>query len=355
MSMAGLIPGGAAYVPMSWPTGQSGASSSTISAAGHQFAVLVQALSAGNIRKIRFRTSTVTTGATVRASIQGISGTTGDPDGTIANSGNSSATVSVADTDDNTWKTTADFTTDYTVANGDRFFVVLDFPSTPGNMQISRSTAGGPNNFNYVDVYATSWTKTSSTANVLLEQSDGTFLPCIGIYPMLASSNVNFNSSSNPNQRALRFVYDVPVRLWGVWFWSNNFSGDAEFILYEGGGASDTTPLATTAEQDKDVKHSSSTQPCYFQFATPVDLTAGTVYRLALTPTTTTNVGYTAPNAAVSNASLAALGNGTEWYSSTRNGGNWTDATDTPAAIFPVVSGADNGANNIFIARRRVA
>lgn len=346
MSLTSLIPGGSLFARFDYQVSPAGNTASTISASGHKFAVLVQALAAGNVRKVHFLTSTVTTGDDVRASIQGIDGATGDPDGTIANSGNSAANVTVASSDDNVWKTTAAFTTDYTVAAGDQFFVVLDFPSyVAGNMQIRRSASGSLYNFNYVDVYAASWTKSATAACMSLEQSDGTFLPCIGLYPSPNTTNVNFNSSSSPNEYALRFSLAAPARLLGLWFWSNNFSGDTQAVLYTGGGAADTTATATSDTYDKDVKHSTTTQACYLLFDTPASLTANTVYRLSIKPTTTTSVGYTRPSAGESNAVLATLGIGTGWYESTRAGGNWTDNTNRAVAIFPLLVGADDGAS----------
>lgn len=335
---------GRAFSRMDWPVAHTAFTNSSMTGTAHKVAVLVQALAPGNIRKVHFRTQTVTTGDTVRASIQGRDAATGDPDGTIANSGDSAANTTVANADDNTWKTTASFTTDYAVSTGDRFFVVLDYPSyVAGSMQIQRSSFGSPNNFTYVDVYAASWTKTSSSLNMTLELDDGTYLPCIGLVPSSSAANTNFNSSSSPNEYALRFVLNTPMRLWGFWFWTNNFSGDTQGVLYTGGAATDTTATATAATIDKDEKVSTSNFQCFMQFATPADLVAGTVYRLSIKPTTTTSVGYTRPTAAENNASLATLGMGTDWYESTRAGGNWTDNNTNPCAIFPVFSGADDG------------
>lgn len=342
MSRTSLIAGSSLWARFEYPTYPSGGNTSTISATAHKFAVLVQSLAAGDVRKIHFRTATVTTGDDVRGSIQGIDGATGDPDGTIANSGNSAANVTVASADDNAWKTTAAFATDYTVALGDKFFVVLDFPSyVAGNMQIARSNIGGSNVFNYVDVYAASWTKTSSTASIILEQSDGSFLPCIGIAPHPSSSNTNFSSSSSPNEYALRFSLAAPTKILGFWFWSNNFSGDTQGVLYAGGDAADTTAIATTNTQDKDNKSSTALSACFMLFSTAVDLAANTTYRLSIKPTTTTNVGYARPGQSPSSGSLATFGTGTGWYESTRAGGNWTDNTDRAAAIFPLLIGAD--------------
>lgn len=342
MSMAGLISGGAAYSRFDFPTYYNGGSTTTISATAHKFAVLVTALASGTVSKIHFRTATVTTGDTVRGSIQGIDGATGDPDGTIANSGNSAANVTVASSDDNAWKTTAAFTTDYTVTRGAQFFVVLDYPSyVAGNMQIQRSTQGTPNNFNYVDVYAASWTKTSSVASITLEQADGSFLPCMGIAPITSATNTSFNSSSGTNEYALRFVFAAPVLLSGFWYWTNNFSGDTEMPLYAGGATTDTTVIATAAAQDKDSKAGTSFAACFFFFTAPVLIPANKVYRVSIKPTTTTNVGYARPSAAENNGSLATYGIGTGWYESTRGGGNWTDDTTRPAAIFPVLVGAE--------------
>src|SRR5438093_3319795 len=92
-----------------------------IDASGEKVAFIVRAPKAGTITDIGFRLGVVTTGQTLKVSLQDVDGVTGNPDGVV----DQSNTVAVADTDDELWKTVT--LPGRTVVLGEVFAIVIEF------------------------------------------------------------------------------------------------------------------------------------------------------------------------------------------------------------------------------------
>lgn len=299
-----------------------------LDAAGEKAAFLFGAPKAGAIAKVTFRLGTVTTGRTLKLSLQDVDPATGDPDGVADQSG----TVGVADTDDNVFKTVTLGAT-RSVGRGEVVACVIEFDDLVGNLQIACGNQIRVGNA-YSDLFTTAWAKQSRTPVLVLEYDDGSIASPFGC---LAGPHATrtFNNTSTPDEIALRFRLPFPVRCAGLSF-LGTLSGDCELVLYQG-----TSPLATLS-LDKDLRSGGEEFGGFF--ANSVDLAANTVYRASVKPTTTTNLSLQLTDVAEA-AHMGALPGGAELYWSERtDGGSWSDFTTRRPAIWLLCEAADDGA-----------
>lgn len=159
--------------------------SQALTAATHKVAFHFIASKAGTIDSIGFLLGTVTTGDTLKISIQGVDTTTGNPDGSIL--GNSK-TIVVADTDDNKWVETATGMA-VTITQGQVFCIVVEFNTwVAGNLNVDAGSGDTRAAFTHsilVNRYGgASWAKsTAAVPNVSIKLTDGTLLVAPGNYP----------------------------------------------------------------------------------------------------------------------------------------------------------------------------
>lgn len=197
---------------------------STLDATGERLGNIVQIAKAGTIKKISFRTGTVTAGDTMKISIQGV-GADGMPDGNIAASG----TVVVASTDDNTWKT-VEFATGVPVIQGQFIAIVLQFNSyVAGNMLIrSAQCTASPylyNSYFVSDISASpgTWAKGPTTGATYLfpiEYDDGSYgRNYVGGIGLKDAENIS--SASTPDEVGNYFKALFPTRAVGFWFFGD--------------------------------------------------------------------------------------------------------------------------------------
>jgi hypothetical protein len=287
------------------------------------------------ITRLGIRQGTVTgTAPTYRYSIQGVSTTTGRADGTIKGGG----TVLV------------DF---QPVAGGDGTFnwhtLGASYAASPGEFLsavITRQsgTIDGSNNCSFGSTFGVSqtfpwtWTIDGGSANRGQEIALfgwGTAGTAYG-YPISAAGNVTLASNTTPDEYGMRFI--IPAgwcdtykvmgfrAILGSW----NGSDTITFTLYDG-----TTPLqAITIDTDQMLR--ARTAVFFFDEATLSTLTAGSTYRLAMAPQTTTGQFLHYIDVAA-NADLAAYPLGIECYASHRtDAGSWTDVTTRRVFLEPV-------------------
>ena len=239
---------------------------------------------AGNVRKIHFRTVTVNTGDTIKASLQNVDTSTGFPDETVDQSG----TVVVASSDDNTWKSVT-LGADRTVAEGDLLSVVFEFDSyVAGNMFICNAITDSKMGLGLGYVChktGGSWAKVSSRKPmVVLEYDDGTVGEILGAFAGFTETP-SYSTSTDPKEIGLRFRLPFDTKLEGIQF-HGRLSGNVLAAFY------DDTPseVATTVTYDADLTRSTSTDYTWMLlFATSQTIAANTWYRVTLRPTTTTS------------------------------------------------------------------
>lgn len=301
-----------------------------MTATGHKVAYLCVMPKAGTLDKVHFLLgNTVTTGDTVRVSFQSNDPATGLPDGTQ----DQYRDVTVADGDDGTiWKSTGLVTSDgtdggvkRTVTQGELVWIVLEFPSyVAGSFNIFYAAApASPFGGAYVARYdGSSWTKAQGIGICDLEYNDAT----LAATPTLAAGYFGSNapaSNTTPDEYANKFVMAFDCDVSGAYIYLD-CDGDCDVILYSSADA-----VLASASFDSDTRQGTGAlHRVFVQFDTTVSLTAGTAYRLAIKPTTTTAVTIARARGLRGASSMARLPGGSDIVMSTRtDAGAWTDST----------------------------
>jgi len=360
---------------MQWPSQQVventnstafGVTTLTFDSTADRIGYVGQAYQADSISKVLFRTGTVTTGCTVKIEIQSVSN--GRPSGSLIAAG-ASGTVAIADSDDNVWKTVT-IGTPYTFAAGEEFAIVLSYSSgTTPNLLLNTGAGdtGGWMTTMYgirlQDAGAGSWAvlTTGRPLEWVVEMTNaGGAVTFPGLTPLNGDGTLTaFNSGSNPNERALKFVAPFKCRVIGVSAALSNLAAGADLNAYlwddtDNPGAG-PTPLAATNTIDGDFPSSATADGVsHFFFTAPVTLTAGATYYLGLKPATANNIGLIELSAAGTGASSTGirgfgLGSTTahlatrQWVST--DPGAWTATTTTLPGLSLIIDQLDDGAS----------
>lgn len=287
-----------------------------LDASGEMLATRFHAPRTGNIRKIYSRLSTVTTGQTIKNSLQNIDAATGFPDAGIDQSG----TYSVADSDDNTWKSVT-LDTDRAVTIGDIVEEVREFDTTVGNLNFSSTQSGTNTDAAFANVYhyTTAWANANRQPLMVVEYDDGVCYPIAGVMPGIATGYA-WNSSGSPRYRGMKFIPAFTFVASHVYMRITLATADSDLIIYDG-----SDNVLTTVTLDKDIYGSTAATQ-----AIPIgsmQFTAGQTYRLVLNPSSVNNVtlwGIDCPTA----AALGMMGMGTQGVWTQGSTGSWTE-TDT--------------------------
>jgi hypothetical protein len=320
---------GGLIVPALWSrAGTAAFTSVLLDAENEAMALICQAPKTGSIDRIAFRTAATTTGGTVTCTIQGVSATTGDPDGTPIGTG----TVAIADTDDQVWKECT-LSAAASVTRGALMAVVVTAPSGfNGNMAEMGTIADWiqGTQFPYQSTFvAGAWGKSSSAPCVAVRYTDETYPP-LGTLPISGIAATTFNSGSTPDERGLKFTLPCPARLTGLVV-HGAYAGGGTLKVYD----SDDTTVLTSLALDPEQFVSTNVGPSRFVLPATVTLSKDTAYRATLLPgsvTDNTLVTLTCASAAL----LGALDGGTAFHLCSRtNGGAWDD---TLTAQRPLIS-----------------
>jgi hypothetical protein len=305
---------------------QATSSAGVIDAASEKYAGIFQAPLTGNITKIYFMTSTVTTGATVDVRLETVDATNGDPTGTLVAT-NTNAAVVVDAADDNV-KKTATLTAAAAVTAGSIYAVVVVNPAASfGNMVIaSHQVSAIAGNFPYSDLFTTIWTKSARYLAAAVEY-DTTAKYNIGTGLITQCANTTITNATTPDEVGIIFQSPVPITLYGVrWFQSGAIaaSGSTDIVLYDSDGSS----VLRSATLDSDIGLRASSASVAVMFPTEVLLSAATNYRLVLKPTTANTINYLNCRV-VANTDWALVDGGITMYRTERtDAGAWTQ-TDT--------------------------
>lgn len=325
-----------------------------LDANGEKYGCVFQAPKTGSIRKVLFRTNTVTTGDTVDVRVETVDLTTGNPSGTLFGTTTNGSQL-VLLTEDNTTFTTT-LTADASVTIGDYVAIAIVNGAT-GNMQLASYTDESLN-FPYRDEFlGGAWTKNGLQAAVLgVEYSDGSYAVIEGMWPIATLTDTTFSSSSTPDEIGLVWTPPMDCRVCGFWLWAD-LDGDATVVLY---GTDGVTELATVA-LDTNLRTSTGSSVGYWRFAATAELAAGSTYRLVVRPgaSNITIHDFTAMSAA---AMDSFAGGQAMHYTSAKNPsgtGSWTNVTTRrPFLGFQLDQfddGAGGGGGGGVIARSLIA
>ena len=323
-----------------------GNESNPMSASGHKNAFIVVAPKAGDIKQVHVLFPTVTTGDDIKFSLQDLSSTTGDPDGTAdqfrvktvstGDAGNriASGIISSNGTDGGTKRT---------VTKGQKFAVVLEFDSyVAGNMVLA--TGARPE---------TSWTgypavKTDSGGgwgeflqlnypNIIIEYDDA-IEPFAACFPVDSYGSITIGQDSTPDEVAAKFSLPFGCRVVGVAVQGVDL-GDIDMQIENAGGSVLAGPAPFHFLPDTTATTSKHT----IFFDTEVDLDKDTTYYVVFKTTAATTGTLRYIN--VTSGHLAAWPGGTSWVWSERtNGGSWSDNSTRKLAVGLLVSGFSDGA-----------
>jgi hypothetical protein len=310
-------------------------SSKTLDGTTGKICLVLPISKTGTITGIQFLTGGVTTGDTIKASLQDIDAS-GYPDGTADQSG----TVSVASTDDYVWKIVT-FGSSRSVAAGDYISVVLEFNSrVSGVMDLANSSPPSgnmPNAMIYSGTYTASWAYSGRPQKVLLDYN-GTY-PIQETHPIAGMDCQIFGNDHTPDEYANKVTYAYKAKMIGVCI-QGRTQGSADLVLYN----SASSALDTAAMPYNAVTTGSTNLFCNYFPDGGVEISAGTTYYLSFKPTTTTDARINF--VLVNNASYktALLGSNTAVYASRTDAGAWTETSTRILMIFPVWGQLDDGA-----------
>lgn len=323
---------GIQWVPSEWygNEGVAGGSSSPLDADGEMFGSICKIPKTGTLTKIAIRLSTVTTGDTLKISLQTVDATTGFPTGSLYVA-NASGTVVVGGGDDYVTKwVEINSGTGVSVSRGDVVAVVYEYDSyVAGNLTL-RVFGSGAQGFPYNAQNIGGWAMTNQQANIAFQYDDTTLETGPGVYGALFRFYKTYNNGDTPDRYGLRFKFPYACRLSAFTIYGD-FDGDINVKLYD----TDGTTVLETVSLDKDLRGYTATRLSKSPFANFHELLANAYYRVVVLPTTATDIslyGYDVTDDGAVKG-LSALQYGTDFCLTEASGnptveGDWTQ-TDT--------------------------
>lgn len=308
-----------------------------------------------SLATVHLRLATVTTGCTINVRIETVSN--GRPTGTLWAT-DTSATVVIADTDDNAWKT-ATLTAAASLTRGAEFAIVITVNAGTPNLQFVNVPTGTSTGMGFgqyplmlQDTGAGSWTVITGGWGWICSFSGAGIAYMPGLSPASGAGTVNsFNSGSSPDERALRFQVPFACRSAGARVPIFNLAAGADFTisLWDATGDVDGEALAQISV-DGDFPLN-TTQDGYVDVFWPsaVTLSANTTYYLGVRADTANSLGTgDLSNSIVSNA-MRAFGVNDQTYLATRTwtagaAGAWSTTTTTLMLAHIIIDQLDNGA-----------
>jgi len=290
----------------------------------------------GNISKVRFMTSSVTTSDTLKVSFQDRDLATGYPDGIV----DEYRTLSV--TTGQTWYQTGIMSSDGTdngtkraVTKGDRFWIVFEFNSrVAGNMIIyMTNTPTGDTNEAYCSLSTSSvWSKITGCACVEIEYDDGSTVFSPFAIPSINNA-ATIASNTNPDEIALKFKFPVQVEVTGAYVFID-LDANCDIVLYDKDG---TTALETVS-LDSDQRNGTSVSGTQIEFVSSRTLEANSYYYLSIKPTTTTTIEYKTYDFYNASSLDMACGGQNFHLAQRTDAGSWTPTTNKRPKIFLRIS-----------------
>lgn len=274
--------GGAYFPSLLVGGGEHGIANLLIDASGEKASLVFQAPFTGNLRKIHFRTATVTTGGTVDVRLETVSTTDGNPTGTLAGT-TTNGSVVIASSDDNVVKT-ATLTADAAVTLGTLYAIVI-VAGSPGNMNIAMQDIDASGVYvPYSVLFTASWVKQVRRMIAAVEDDAGVFHQIPGVMFFETATQRIFNNTSSPDVWGMRLQFPFPVRVRGCWI-DAELDGNATIKLYD----SDGVTVLTSVDLDADQRVSTAWGLYRLIFPATVSLSANTNYYLGLEPSSGTN------------------------------------------------------------------
>lgn len=323
--------------PIAWNTASPTSSTVlTLAASTTKSAFIFRVPKTGTLDQVEFMLDTTSvnhTTSVIRVSLQDVSLTTGDPDGTQ----DQFRDIGTLPASDN-WTAPGLMTSDGTdtgtkrsVTRGDLLAFVVEYQTfTAADSAVvdtmDVSTTASFDKLAYSDLSTAGvWAKKpTALPRMALKYNDGTYACPYGTWPIVGFAGESFTSTSSPDEVGTLFQLPFPCKVSGV-FLSADLDGDADVVLYDTGGSAFTNG---TVSLDKDVRADANNGWLVAMFAADITLLANTDYRMSLRPSTSTAVSlgrYTTDSTAIA----AAAPGGTHWRKTSRtDAGSWTDVNE---------------------------
>jgi len=316
-------------------------------ASGEKAAVMFRAPKTGNIRKIGFRTGTVTQCTNgLDIALQGVNAATGHPDGADFGGGAPKTALAVGS---DTWYW-AQLGTDAAVTINDDVAAVISFNSFAAsdsltlNLGVQRIASSSL--FAYHALYTGSWADQNYPACIGIEYDDGSIEDVAGAVAWSVLTETIYNDSTDPDRRGNKFQVPCKVRAVGAWVYARLDQG-SEILLYDADAAS----VLKTITLDKDIRGGATTGCAELYFASPQTLLINTNYRIVLHPTGGTGIrcyefGVTDDGA---NKAMKAEPFGELWHLTTCNNApaneaSWANTVTSRMHIGLIIDQLDDGA-----------
>lgn len=287
-----------------------------ISGSGHYYAAIVPVPKSGNIRKVGFIISSISSSQTLKAEIQTLS--SGLPSGTLyGGSAKGTGTPSVGANE-------ITLGTDAAATAGNEIAVVIQFDSTVGNvtfknrMPSSTYRIGRP----YAVENTASATKREGWPIIWLVYDDGSYAVIPGTAPI-----TGMNTGASATNRSLKFQLPIKTRLIGVWTQCGPGFSTATVLTPKLYAADGSTLLATGSAVDRNEPSTTAMIYHYLAFP-PTTLNANTEYYLMID---TGGSGTPQPYVTFTSAAVMAAWGGSLIRSATGAAGALTEqALDRP-------------------------
>lgn len=326
-----------------WPTG---VTNLDIGGAGLNGVAFFQAPKDGDITDIKVGVAALTqtpSPATLQVRIETWDDVNNKASGSLVNAG-ASGTVSVLNTEDNTYLGPITLSTPATVTKGTVYcavFTVTDW--TSGVFRIARSISRFSDwlsqyvPYSALDNAGTYTYNGTQVSMVMLYDGDSGYIPPNGYHTGIYAANRSFASTSNPDEYGIKFTYPVTVRATGMYVgWQGS---PLTFHLYD---STDTDLLNFTP--DPDYRSGTPYGGNVFTFPSDITINADEVHRFTAEAITTTSVLLTRPNQFEESM---AMHSGTFTGTSRNNGGAWTDGDDLLVAMGLLFDGIDVSAGGV--------
>jgi hypothetical protein len=312
----------------------------TLTSAGHYYSVVTSAREDMVVTHIGFRAGTATGSPECTVGIETVD-TSGNPAGSAGfGSTNSASTAITAG-----WTLIALGGT-ATIPKGSLFAIKIAFVSGTSQVIQHLTNVGAPSGtslpYYVINTGAATKSVISHLPQLALGSSSTTFYYVPGIWGVDSYSTGTFANTNSP-KRGLKFTPNFNCRAVGLRYYGATATGDYNIGLYTGDASGTELSSSSTAIEGAATPNSHSSHSVYFD--SPVTLTAGTAYRVAIEPTSATNcnVSVLAFPSSDYYSSSPAVSSAVATYSSLVSG-TWTDSTTQIPFMDVLIDQIDDGA-----------